>query len=115
MVRPARQRAIGRSGALAHGPVPSHGRRSLARLLRALAPAPFAVWVRAVIGQDTIHRVRDQTDLLALVRETTKLEKTGRKNPRDQKAFALGQEAHGRQACRGREYRNHVPDPRPQA
>jgi DNA primase len=31
-----------------------------------------------VIGQDTIHRVRDQTDLLALVRETTKLEKSGR-------------------------------------
>ncbi len=31
-----------------------------------------------MIGQDTIHRVRDQTDLLALVRETTKLEKSGR-------------------------------------
>ena len=31
-----------------------------------------------MIGQETIHRVRDQTDLLALVRETTKLEKAGR-------------------------------------
>ncbi len=31
-----------------------------------------------MIGQDTIRRVRDQTDLLALVRQTTKLEQAGR-------------------------------------
>ncbi|MFC1642030.1 DNA primase [Myxococcota bacterium] len=43
-----------------------------------MAFAAFAVWVWAVIGQDTIERVRDQTDLLALVRETVKLERAGR-------------------------------------
>jgi DNA primase len=47
-------------------------------LLLCLARSRFAVWVRAVIGPDTIQRVRQETDLVGLVRESMKLERAGR-------------------------------------